>query len=89
MLSGVTARPVGIDLADHDTGERELMKFLDRLAEEMTGKDASTFIWGADSTSAAMMAIAAGATYVAGDAVADNVSNPAGVSMLGLSEIFS
>ena len=60
MLNSATARPVGlgIDIADHDTDERDLMKFLDRLAEEVTGKDASTFMWGADTTSAAMMAIA-------------------------------
>jgi hypothetical protein len=91
LLSGTAARPVGIgiDVADHDTDERELMKFLDRLAEEVTGKDASTFIWGADSTSAAMMAIAAGVTYVGGSAVAPDVADPAGVSMLGLSDIFA
>jgi hypothetical protein len=91
LLSTATARPVGIgiDLADHDTDERELMKFLDRLAEEMTGKDASTFMWGADSTSAAMMAIAAGVTFVGGSAVAPDVPDPAGVAMLGLSDIFS
>jgi hypothetical protein len=91
LLIGTVARPVGIgiDVADHDTDERELMKFLDRLAEEVTGKDASTFIWGADSTSAAMMAIAAGVTYVGGSAVASDVSDPAGVSMLGLSDIFA
>ena len=91
LLIGATARPVGIgiDVADHDPDERELMKFLDRLAEEVTGKDASTFIWGADSTSAAMMAIAAGVTYVGGSAVAPDIPDPAGVSMLGLSDIFA
>jgi hypothetical protein len=91
LLVGGAARPVGIgiDVADHETDERELMKFLDRLAEEVTGKDASTFIWGADSTSAAMMAIAAGVTFVGGSAVAPEVSDPAGVSMLGLSDIFA
>jgi hypothetical protein len=91
LLNGTVARPVGIgvDIADHDTDERELMKFLDRLAEEVTGKDASTFIWGADSTSAAMMAIAAGVTFVGGAAVAPDVPDPAGVSMLGLSDIFA
>lgn len=91
LLSGAAARPVGlgIDMADHDTSERELMKFVDRLAEEVTGKDASTFIWGADTTSAAMMAIAAGVTYVSGTAVAPDVPDPAGVTMLGLSDIFT
>ena len=91
LLNGISARPVGIgiDVADHDTDERELMKFVDRLAEEVTGKDASTFIWGADSTSAAMMAIAAGITYVGGAAVAPDVPDPAGVTMLGLSDIFA
>jgi len=91
LLSGAAARPVGlgIGLADHETSERELMKFLDRLAEEVTGKDASTFIWGADTTSAAMMAIAAGVTYVGGGAVAPDVPDPAGVSMLGLTDIFA
>lgn len=91
LLSGTAARPVGlgIDIADHGTSERELMKFLDRLAEEVTGKDASTFIWGADTTSAAMMAIAAGVTYVGGAAVAPDIPDPAGVAMLGLSDIFA
>jgi len=91
LLSSATARPVGIgiDVADHDTDERELMKFLDRMAEEVTGKDASTFMWGADSTSAAMMAIAAGVNFVGGSAVAPDVPDPAGVSMLGLSDIFA
>jgi hypothetical protein len=36
-----------------------------------------------------MMAIAAGVTYVGGSAVAPDVSDPAGVSMLGLSDIFA
>jgi len=91
LLIGAAARPVGIgiDITDHETDERELMKFLDRMAEEVTGKDAATFIWGADSTSAAMMAIAAGVTFVGGSAVAPDVPDPAGVSMLGLSDIFA
>jgi len=91
LLGNATARPVGIgiDLADHDTDERELMKFVDRLAEEVTGKDAATFMWGADSTSAAMMAIAAGVTFVGGAAVAPDIPDPAGVAMLGLSDIFA
>ena len=91
MLNVASARPVGlgIDIADHDTDERDLMKFLDRLAEEVTGKDASTFIWGANTTSAAMMAIAAGVTYVGGSAVAPDIPDPAGVTMLGLSDIFA
>lgn len=91
LLNSATARPVGlgVDIADHDTDERDLMKFLDRLAEEVTGKDASTFIWGANTTSAAMMAIAAGVTYVGGSAVAPDIPDPAGVTMLGLSDIFA
>jgi hypothetical protein len=91
LLNTATARPVGlgIDIADRDTDERDLMKFLDRLAEEVTGKDASTFIWGANTTSAAMMAIAAGVTYVGGSAVAPDIPDPAGVTMLGLSDIFA
>jgi hypothetical protein len=53
------------------------------------GSDQARFFWGADTTSAAMMAIAAGITYVAGAAVAPDVPDPAGVSMLGLSDIFA
>jgi hypothetical protein len=91
LLNGANARPAGygVDMTDRHVDERTLMAFLDQIAVEAAAQDASTFIWGVDSRSVAMMAIAAGISYVSGSIVADDINDPDGISKLSLSEFFS
>jgi hypothetical protein len=65
------------------------MKFLDRLAAEMVGKEASTFFWGADTTSAAMMAVGRHHLCRRRRGGARCPGSGLCVTMLGLSDIFA
>jgi EAL domain-containing protein (putative c-di-GMP-specific phosphodiesterase class I) len=87
-LSSPMVRAVGGSLRDHAWSERDAAKKLDAFVTSAFQAKLETFIFGIHSRSMAFSAIAAGFDYMSGPAIAQDASDPTGVSPLDMLGLF-
>jgi EAL domain-containing protein (putative c-di-GMP-specific phosphodiesterase class I) len=87
-LTSLGVHAVGIDVRQSREAEPVLMRKIERFAAQAERARLQCYMDGADSISFANMAIAAGFDYVAGEAIAQTINEPAGIVQTAMYDIY-
>ncbi|MHB1204703.1 MAG: hypothetical protein ACYCZX_03975, partial [Rhodospirillaceae bacterium] len=79
---------VSVDLNDYDWAESRFIKSFEQFAINAETARLQSFVHGISSSSLAVGAVAAGITYMDGDAISDPVTTPARIRPFELDMLF-